>query len=228
MTWPCFMVYDDTGMEARWLVRHANGDCPGPYKTYHHGKVRIENGRFTKGMLIEGSNRHYHGQPDVDAFLDDPRWPVKCDYCSHTFSDSDESPLPYLAPGGTYRIWTEVIYRRPTPNGARYYAQRLLPPGAMYDAPWHRPFGHIGPDGLSLTVQLPPGHLSFWCIDGNATDGGRWTRTGTPPNVTANPSIKTSDYHGWLQNGVLSDCLSDRVEQLAEATARLREHGFVA
>lgn len=226
--WPCFMVYDDTGMEARWLVRHAVGDCPGPYKTYHHGAARIENGPITKAAPIEGTDKFYHGSPGITRWLGDGRWPGKCDYCGHEFSDSDESPITYVWPGGTRRIWTEVIYRRPTPNGTVYYTQRRLPPGAMYDAPWHRPFGNIGPDGLSLTVQLPPGHLSFWCIDGKATDGGKWTRTGIAPNITVAPSIKTGDYHGHLQNGVLTDCLGDRVNQLAEATKRLRKYGFIS
>lgn len=226
MSWPCFMVYDDTGMEARWLVRHAVGDCPGPYKTYHHGSVRIENGRFTKAHQIEGTDKFYHGSPSVASFSDDSRWPTVCNYCSYVFSDGDVSPMPYLR-DSIKRVWTEVIYRRPGNPATYYYSQRSLPPGAMYDAPWHRPFGHIGPDGLSLTVQLPPGYLSFWCIDGNATDGGKWTRTGTPPDVTASPSILTGDYHGFLQNGVLTDCLGDRTQQLAEATERLRRDGFV-
>lgn len=223
--WPCFMVYDDTGMEARWLVRHAAGDCPGPYKKYHHAGVRIENGRMTKAQQIEGTDKFYHGSPDVERFLDDHRWPTQCDFCQHVFSDDDEPPSLGI---GTRLIGTEVIYRRPSRDGVRYYPQRSLPPGAMYDAPWHRPFGHIGPDGLSLTVQLPPGYLSFWCIDGPATNGEKWTRTGTPPNVTAAPSILSSDYHGFLQGGVLTDCLADRTQQLAESTARLRREGFIA
>jgi hypothetical protein len=220
------MVYDDTGMEARWLMRMAGGECPGPYKKYHHAKVRIENGPMTKSMVIEGTNKHYHGSPPIDLWLADDRWPVKCDYCQYVFSEDDADPIPGLI-CYTRRIWTEVIYRRPMPARANYYTHRSLPIGAMYDAPWHRPFGDVGPDGLSLTVQLPPGYLDFWCIDGKATNGGRWTRTGTPPNITANPSIATSRYHGFLHDGVLSDCLADKTAKLEEETKRLREYGMI-
>jgi hypothetical protein len=39
-----------------------------------------------------------------------------------------------------------------------------------------------------------------------------WTITGEPPNLTASPSIDIKGkYHGWLQNGVLSDDVEGRV-----------------
>lgn len=38
-----------------------------------------------------------------------------------------------------------------------------------------------------------------------------WTVTGQPPNVTCSPSINAiGDWHGWLQNGVLSDDVEGR------------------
>lgn len=37
-------------------------------------------------------------------------------------------------------------------------------------------------------------------------DGETWTVNGDPPNISVSPSINAvGDYHGWLQNGVLSD-----------------------
>jgi hypothetical protein len=218
MSWECFMV-KTTGQEMRWLRRHAVGSCPGPYRTWHNAQVRIEDGPATwSDAIITGTDAHYHSEPDVRAFLNDPRWPTKCAYCDYVFAEDDK---PKFGDRSTWGVWAELIYR--AVDGRGEWPQRSLPPGAMFDAVWHRPFGHIGPDGLSLTVQLPPGGLDLWCIDSHGTDGGKWTRTGVPPLVTVKPSIKTGAYHGFLQNGRLTDCLGDRVKELAKATKALAE-----
>jgi hypothetical protein len=67
---------------------------------------------------------------------------------------------------------------------------------------------------LPLFVMTPAGP---WCIDAVSTDGHGnnndhgWTITGEAPNVTASPSINfQGGYHGWLQNGVLSDDVEGR------------------
>lgn len=55
-----------------------------------------------------------------------------------------------------------------------------------------------------------PGNTPF-CIDGQCRSGergfyGGWTVTGVEPNITVQPSINLGGtYHGWLQNGVISD-----------------------
>jgi len=59
-----------------------------------------------------------------------------------------------------------------------------------------------------LFVILPDKIL--WCIDGccwsNGEHYGGWTVTGEAPNITVQPSINIGGaYHGWLQNGVISD-----------------------
>lgn len=88
-------------------------------------------------------------------------------------------------------------------------------PGAMYDAAGHPGHGEvyregdmIGPDGRCLMVALPPGGHA-WYVDGKATSGGRWQRTGDPtadpPTVSVTPSILTGDYHGFLTDGVLRE-----------------------
>lgn len=62
---------------------------------------------------------------------------------------------------------------------------------------------------LPLLVWLP-GRVLF-SIDGKCFSGaqgyyGGWTVSGAPPNITVQPSINIGGtYHGWLQNGVLSD-----------------------
>lgn len=62
-----------------------------------------------------------------------------------------------------------------------------------------------------LMVILPNG--SQFCVDGATTDDGDggWTVTGEPPLITVSPSINVVGlYHGFLQNGVLSDDVEGR------------------
>ena len=64
-----------------------------------------------------------------------------------------------------------------------------------------------------LYVQLPDGPF---CVDSKVSNGNHgWTVTGEPPNITVSPSINSSPgypdgYHGFLQNGVISDDLEGR------------------
>lgn len=83
--------------------------------------------------------------------------------------------------------------------------QRPISP--EYKREW---FGKRAP----LFVVTPAGP---WCVDAQSTDGngnftGRgWTITGTPPSITASPSINMPGvYHGWLTNGILSVDLEGR------------------
>lgn len=78
-----------------------------------------------------------------------------------------------------------------------------LAPGAMW---WE------DEEKTELVVKLPSN--SEWNIDRgrilNSQKAGRnypaWNRTGDPPNITAKPSINhVGKYHGWLENGVLTD-----------------------
>jgi hypothetical protein len=93
----------------------------------------------------------------------------------------------------------------------------------MFDATWLGA-NNVGPDGISLTVVLPPerkpwgddvvdNRNSWWHVDQSRQDGG-WSRTGDPRRpgaVSAQPSIKTSHYHGFLQAGTLTDDLGDHI-----------------
>lgn len=59
-----------------------------------------------------------------------------------------------------------------------------------------------------LFVVLPGKEL--FLIDGQCWKDGRryggWEVSGEPPNITVSPSINIGGiYHGWLQNGVISD-----------------------
>lgn len=68
-----------------------------------------------------------------------------------------------------------------------------------------------------ILVMLPPRDL--FCVDAMCWDHGRhyggWTVTGEAPLITLSPSINmVGSYHGWLQNGILSDdCEGRKYEQ---------------
>jgi hypothetical protein len=104
------------------------------------------------------------------------------------------------------------VYRGP--DGGEY-TFKTMPIGAMfYDDDCTHTATCKRPDGRCLVVKVPSldGRGTLWPIDHPSTgDGPGWTRTGTPPNVTASPSINyVGEYHGWLQNGVLSDDVEGR------------------
>ncbi len=117
----------------------------------------------------------------------DPRWPTSCS-CGYAFRPADE--------------WQHNLDRqfRRVDTGERFTI-RSAPAGAMWDAKW---WNEPGPDGITLCVKLPDG--CDWMVDGPASNGGRWTRTGTVPNISASPSILTDRYHGFLTGGVLVSC----------------------
>jgi hypothetical protein len=126
----------------------------------------------------------------TDAFAnDDPRWPTAC-ACGYAFVDADHRQL-----------FVDRLYRRS--DTGRETTLDEAPPGAMWDGepdPEHAK-NMTGPDGISLVVKLPDG--SAWCVDGTSSSGGRWTRHGKPPKVTALPSVDTGRWHGHLISGHL-------------------------
>jgi hypothetical protein len=191
----CFLL-EPTDQVQQWLRRYAgeHGDCP--VNGYHNARVRIEDAPAElseSGTYLAGHDNHSH---------DDPRWPKKCE-CGYRFKKADE-----------WQLFRELIYTR-SDNGEEVTLQSA-PPGAMWNAKWMKlsreqgykgPGEFVGPDGRCLYVKLPDN--SDWCVDGPATNGPGWKRTGTPPNVTAWPSIGTHNqdgtwrYHGWLRDGQL-------------------------
>jgi len=215
MAWPCFWVEDTGNVELglrRFTWSDTDNDRPpgrpghGPRppcangKTHHDASVRLDRAparRNDEGYLQAIPAEEYSG---------DQRWPATCANCAYEFVDED-----------VWQVNQLPLYRRP--DTGEEWIDRVLPIGAMFDAFWHRHWG-IGPDGIALTVVLPPGspgddsRARWWHIDGPARgDGGTkpnaWTRTcdpkAVPPTVDVNPSILTSDYHGFLRHGVLTD-----------------------
>jgi hypothetical protein len=173
------------------LRRYSRDDarCPGPYRTWHNASVVI--GEDQAKHHEEGWAMGFGREP-TDEERSDGRWPVKCDHCDYRFTEEDER-----------QVNGDLIY---VADDGREISLRDAEPGAMWEAPWigRRGEGWTGPDGRSLAVQHPDG--ASWWIDGPAKDGGRWTRTGEPPNISVTPSILSPDYHGFLTDGVLREC----------------------
>lgn len=189
----CFLV-ERTMIARYWLRRFQFTDkktCPAT-------------GSFHNAMKLLG-DFPYVDSPDYGGVMkpleeleparSDPRWPPACEKCGAAFAEDDQ-----------WQLFFDPLYERR--ETGEHWPLRKLPAGAMWDAFWLRQFG-TGPDGLALCLMLPGGFQ--WHIDGQAVSGGNWTREGTPPRITARPSILVPGrdgapdrYHGWLTDGILS------------------------
>lgn len=149
---------------------------------------------------------------DEDADRSDPRWPTHCERgCGYAFVDEDR-----------WQNWIERQYVR-TDTGETTTLRRAEP-GACWDAFWIRGLyrDRDTADGITLMVKCPNGQ--DWCVDSEASNCTRkgdrthacWVRHGDPRecHVTVDKdgdtcqagagSIQAGDYHGFLQNGVLT------------------------
>lgn len=115
-------------------------------------------------------------------------------------------------------VLVEVIEWRDNPQGdgrSRWFRMadesehtaKTLPIGAMFYDPDCRREDCKKPDGQCLVVKIPTknGRGDLFSIDHPSSgDGEGWSRSGTPPNVTAHPSIHyVGEWHGWLRDGAL-------------------------
>lgn len=193
MSWPCFWT-EPTGKAVLYFRRFTfKADDPCPESEQGHSaskRYAVRKLRLTPEGMIEALS--------VNRYRTRPEWPKKCDLCGKRFSKKAQ-----------WQVNQEPIYVRP--DTGETWERRELPVGAMYHG-WWSPKNWTGSDGIALHVILPradgsPDHA--WNVDGPATSGGHWTRTGdpkaVPTTVDANPSILTSEYHGYLRNGVLTD-----------------------
>jgi hypothetical protein len=136
---------------------------------------------------------------------DDPRWPTRCAACSYEFKPGDEWQLSH-----------DPEHRRA--DTGELTTMREAPAGAMWFAPWYAEHSSLGspihqqerPGQPHLIVKTPGGD---WNIDQKSRNGNGWSWTGTPPCVTARPSIgiygadgQTFKYHAFLTDGVLIEC----------------------
>lgn len=203
----CFLVTETAEAEVNLRRFTASGidrerGCPAQVE--HNGYVRgCDATTWLEGRVPFERNEdgHYRGDIEPAAYAGDERWPTLCAACGQPFAEVDD-----------WQVNREPIWAA---GDGREWRQRSLPPGAMFDATWARFWG-VGEDGMALTVVLPPGTEDsrghWWHIDGPASgEGGvrkpnAWTRSGVPPVVTARPSILTSDFHGFLTEGVIRGC----------------------
>jgi hypothetical protein len=186
MTWPCFLIEaQEPYVEA--IVLH--GSFQTPENPLHRTVIK----------------RFYAMPFEERPSYADVAWPEICpvEGCDHRFDWSHEHNTRTFMGSTT---WSRLD------SGETKDHQHDFGPGAMYDATDWTPDSWRGPDGKCWAVVLPPGGQDdFWLIDSEASSGGFWTRTGEAPNLTVSPSIKTHNYHGFLQNGVLTDDVEGKV-----------------
>lgn len=139
-------------------------------------------------------NTEWDDSPNMDEF---DGWPATCAECGIELSRGMYSKV---GTNSWRKIETGEIRKNLEDWG----------PGAMWDSTeWSV---HQGPDGKCYSVLCPPGEqVDVWGIDEKASSGGYWTRTGVPPMLDVNPSIKTQNYHGYLRNGALTDDVEGKV-----------------
>lgn len=206
---------EPTDRERMWLRRFSYPrTCP--KKTYGcdarvpFGEADVRYGRDADGR------RFMESRNDRKPSNDDPLWPKTCEVCGTPFEEKDE-----------HQLLTRQIYVR-IDTGEKMTLEEA-PPGACWDAWWmtdrrdgKRGSGyHVGPDGRCLTVRCPDGH--DWMVDSRCSNCTRpedndhfcWVRHGKPEDGTLHVdkngdtcsagagSIQTSNWHGFLHNGVL-------------------------
>jgi len=141
--------------------------------------------------IIDGTRRAYHTQVvDWSTPLnlgEIDRWHGPCMHCGwQMFQHLHDIP--------------QLLYR----NGTEATTFEGLPAGAIVDANavLNGMEEYYGPDGRSYVVFLPSGEL--WFLDGpDASGGPGWTRSGTPPELTATPAVFSDHWSGWLTAGEL-------------------------
>lgn len=163
--------------------------------------VPCTKGSFHQAWVLQAvvqPNPGFSSGPPTDHEKGVFLWPEHCRDCSYTFGEEDN----------WQRFFEHQYVRQDT---GEQQGLRAFPPGAMYRVTWFEDFWK-GPDGMCLAVRLPiPDHPQWdWIIDGPATGGGHWERTGVPPLITVSPSIAAGTapdylYHGFLREGVLVD-----------------------
>lgn len=222
----CFWV-DRTDRAQRWLRRWVSATAavvePATIAALGIAVPACSNGQMYHSasvyagdsdlLLSEHDGRMAIASLDPAEYTDDPRWPTSCEICSWAFPAIVRwDGISRFDGTVNLQVMQEPIYG--AADGRGEYAERSLPPGAMFDADWHH--GHwMGSDGISLTVVCPhtgDARNGFWIVDGPAGNAPgvipAWTRTGDPRmpgSVSAMPSIQTGTYHGWLREGKLVD-----------------------
>ena len=158
----------------------------GSLVTYDSHDIEIEIAREV-GTLESSLNGDRTGRTIA---LEDPRWPATC-ACGYVFKDTDSRQ----------ENRSRLYHRNDT---GELMTIDDAPAGALYDAGWFHISGYQrNGDGISIVCKTPAGE---WYIDGPASNGPGWQRTGIPPDISVSPSIGIGNpqrMHGWLRNGWL-------------------------
>ncbi len=196
---------EPTNQAERFLRRYAGAKgtlCPGPYK-YHNSNIVLG----VNTALFALNERYLESLPVLSK--KDKRWPTKCDYCGYVFTDDN-----------VWQHGQDLLYFRS--DGGDDVTIKKAPLGAMWDAWWYSDV-HKAPDGMCVVLKTPGGD---WIVDGQASNCNApkdlehqcWPRTGNPKDPQGNPplnvagnggckvgagSIKTNNYHGFLNKGYL-------------------------
>lgn len=191
----CFFLEPSNLAEAslRRFVYSNRAKCPGKHG-YHNASAVIAD-RVKWELEANGC-----GDTPTPEMKKDPRWPTTCD-CGYAFVDLD-----------VWQCNTNRLFVRGDNGGL--VTLHDAPDGAMWYADWLGDFAR-GPDGHTLVVRTPGGE---WVVDAPSKGGGKWTRTGKVPKITATPSILIGEvrntegkiiargYHGFLTDGALIEC----------------------
>lgn len=185
-----FLTPTERALESLRRWRSGDGvNCPVPGNYYHNAYNAI-------GIVPWSEDHDGHHDDGFDHA--DPRWPTVCPCGGYTFTPDDN-----------WQHCRNRLFARS--DGGRDTTIGDAPVGAMWYADW-MPEDYRGPDGHTLVVKTPGGD---WMPDQKVGNPPKpWTRTGTPPVVTAQPSIgiyegrdkKRFRYHGWLRDGWLVEC----------------------
>lgn len=190
MTIP-LVIATETGQYERMLRRFVwrlePTTCTSP-EGYHQASTIL-------GRVGEAEKQMVHGDTWPH---DDARWPAQCS-CGYAFTEGDQ-----------WQLNDNRIFR--LPNGTEFVSWgsfgHCAPPGTMIRAHWYDEFVRkqfaLGELTESWVIALPDG--GEWLTTQRASGGEYWTVTGTPPNITAHPSIwhnSPHGWHGWVKNGAL-------------------------
>lgn len=179
-------IAEPAGLYQRSLRRYSSTgtlrECP--LTGYHNASADI--GEITEAghTPVSGDNWPH----------DDPRWPPACG-CGYVFTDAD-----------AWQRNDDPVFRLPDGTGFPYRASfgKTAPAGTMVRAAWYDEYS--GRPGESWIIALPDG--GEWITTQQASGGGYWTVTGTPPAITVTPSIwhaAPAGWHGWITDGELRD-----------------------
>ncbi len=179
-------LIEATGRTRYTLRRYSEAKCK-----LRHGYHNAESGVI--GETQDDPTKDYFGSnPPAMIPTTDDRWPRRC-ACGYAFEDADKSQV-FAHPLFKFVDTGEVVTLEDAPAGA------------IWDASW---WPDKGADGKAWSVRLPDG--TDWMTENTATNcrcpktpGHRcWSRSGTAPLLTVNPSIQTPRWHGWLRDGRL-------------------------